>query len=185
MSTILVFGNHHPFTTSSYSPLGLAFFTSWAIRPMPTCTSGILSFCLPLLTCVSSLTPYDAEPTKRHANYNFAHSSTRMTIERCFGKFKAQWKLFASTLPRYYPEEIGKFLQAGFVMHNVTINVDQDIDSSFSDDPHLGRIIDDDLSRQELRRINNLTGNAAEKLSKTEAKRIRNTVKDYLEMYIR
>ena len=88
-----------------------------------------------------SLTPYDAESTKRHANFNFAHSSTRMTIEQAFGKFKTQWKLFASTLPRYFPHEMGAFLQAAFVMHNVTISVDQGEDETFEDDPHLSKHI--------------------------------------------
>ncbi len=78
------------------------------------------------------LTPFDAEPTRRHANYNFAHSSTHITIERTFVKFKSQWRLFSTTLPHYYPNELGKFLQAAFVLHNVTIT---DVDE-YEDDPH-------------------------------------------------
>ena len=128
-----------------------------------------------------SITPYDVEPDRRHENFNFAHSSTRMTIERTFGKFKSQWKLFASIFPHYYPEQTGLFLQAAFVMHNVTISIDQDTEP-YPDDPHLS--VGDERPSADLEEINSGRVNNVERRSAAEAKKIRNDIKDYLELFV-
>ena len=107
-----------------------------------------------------------------------------MTIERTFGKFKAQWKLFGSTFPKYYPHETGLFLQAAFVMHNVTIMIDKD-QETYPDDPHLSGVIGVlDRSSDYLQEINSGRLANVERRSATEAKEIRSNIKEYLELYI-
>ena len=110
-----------------------------------------------------------------------------MTIERAFGKFKSQWKLFASTLPRYFSDELTLFLQAAFVMHNLTITIDQPDEEVFPDDPHLSKEIHADLSSVTLRQeIASACGeNQQERRSQVHAQTIRNRIKDYLELFIK
>ena len=47
-----------------------------------------------------------------------------MCIERAFGKFKSQWRLFHTGAPRLYPAELTNLLLAAVVLHNVTIDID-------------------------------------------------------------
>ena len=114
-----------------------------------------------------------------------------MTIERCFGKFKGQWRLFTSTLPRYYPDDLGLFVQAAMVCHNVTIDVDHAEDPTlatqeFPEDPHLSRIIEDPI-KNDVRTAADATSGDASALEKTSAKiakRMRDAIRDYLEMHL-
>ncbi len=131
------------------------------------------------------MTPFDVESTRRHSNYNFAHSSTRMTIERSFGKFKGQWKLFASTLPRYYPDELSCFLQVAFVMHNVTIDIDQadHYDPIFPEDEHRRARIDERDAKKLGTKINSRKGKE-EKVSAAAGLQIRAKIAEYLELFV-
>ena len=110
----------------------------------------------------------------------------RMTIERAFGKFKQQWRLFSSTLPRYYPTELGAFLQAAFVLHNVSIDIDgppQDDEQLV--DPHSSREIFSGDEATSLRTENFASLSRQEKVSARAGKNLRNSIKDYLEMFIK
>jgi len=138
-----------------------------------------------MICVLCSMTPFDVETTLRRANYNFAHSSTRMTIERSFGKFKGQWKLFATTLPRYYSDDLRPFLQAAFVMHNVTIDIDQAAlyDPGFPDDAHSRGCIDERDAKAMCAKINRHKGRE-EKASAAAGLNIREKIAEYLELFV-
>jgi len=70
------------------------------------------------------ITGYDVENTPRRVNFGFHLSSVRMVIERCFGKFKSQWRLFGVNAPKFYPNEMTRLLLAAVVLHNITIDID-------------------------------------------------------------
>jgi hypothetical protein len=70
------------------------------------------------------LVPMNIERTQRDRNFNFSHSSTRMAIECCFGKLKAQWKILAGVRPRIYPDMMTLIVGACACLHNITIDYD-------------------------------------------------------------
>jgi hypothetical protein len=71
------------------------------------------------------ITPYPTEPTLAHKRFNFTHSSARMAVERAFGKLKAQWSIL-HTNRLYGPQTMVSICIALCILHNITIDVDED-----------------------------------------------------------
>lgn len=69
------------------------------------------------------LTPYrdNGHLTQRQKNYNFCHSSTRMTIERAFALLKGRFRSLLTLLDMAKIEEIPYFIMACCVLHNICI----------------------------------------------------------------
>ncbi|XP_018399900.1 PREDICTED: putative nuclease HARBI1 [Cyphomyrmex costatus] len=69
------------------------------------------------------LTPYtdNGHLTQRQKNYNFCHSSTRMTIERAFALLKCRWRSLLHTLAMYCIELIPYHILACCVLHNICL----------------------------------------------------------------
>lgn len=56
---------------------------------------------------------------RKHTLFNIAHSSTRMVVERTFGLFKRQWKIFGGTASEVGPETMTCYVECGLVFHNI------------------------------------------------------------------
>ena len=55
----------------------------------------------------------------KHTLFNIGHSSTRMVVERTFGLFKRQWKLFGGTASEVGPETMVTYVECGMIFHNI------------------------------------------------------------------
>lgn len=74
------------------------------------------------------LTPLPNPQTQAERRYNFAHSSTRMVIERFYGVLKRRFPCLASLL-RFIPQKCSVVIIARAVLHNLALeNADNDID---------------------------------------------------------
>ena len=71
------------------------------------------------------VTPYPTESTLAHKTFNFVHSSARMAVERAFGKLKAQWAILHVNR-MYGPQAMVSICTALCILHNITIDVDED-----------------------------------------------------------
>eukprot|EP00745_Piridium_sociabile_P006830 TRINITY_DN14383_c0_g1_i11.p1 TRINITY_DN14383_c0_g1~~TRINITY_DN14383_c0_g1_i11.p1 ORF type:complete len:164 (+),score=35.17 TRINITY_DN14383_c0_g1_i11:925-1416(+) len=63
------------------------------------------------------LTPVLHPTTREEIHYNFAHSSTRSTIERCIGVAKQRWQCLRIGL-RVAPEKACKIIAVCLMLHN-------------------------------------------------------------------
>ena len=71
------------------------------------------------------ITPYASEASEANAAFNYVHSSARMAVERAFGKLKLQWSiLFKNNL--YGPGVMNFITAAACILHNITIDVDEE-----------------------------------------------------------
>ncbi|TGZ48709.1 putative nuclease HARBI1 isoform X1 [Temnothorax longispinosus] len=82
--------------------------------------------------------------TERQKNYNFCHSSTRVTIERAFGFLKNRFRCLLHQLPMNRTDLIAHFILACCVMHNICILKNDDFDFLL-----LNNEVDDDVPRQD------------------------------------
>lgn len=73
------------------------------------------------------LTPLQNPLTPAERRYNFAHSSTRMVIERVNGILKRRFPCLSSTL-RFTPEKCGVVIVACAVLHNLALHDHDDIE---------------------------------------------------------
>jgi len=71
------------------------------------------------------ITPYPTQPTPQHTVFNTTHSSARMTVERAFGKMKLQWSILHKN-DMYGPQAMVSLCAACCVLHNITIDVDEE-----------------------------------------------------------
>lgn len=71
------------------------------------------------------VTPFATEHTERHVRFNTVHSSARMAVERSFGKLKLQWSLLHRN-KMYGPRAMMHFTTAACILHNITIDVDEE-----------------------------------------------------------
>lgn len=67
------------------------------------------------------MTPFrdNGHLTDRQKNYNFCHSSARMSIERSFGLLKGRFRSLLSLLDMERVDLIPEFIIACCVMHNI------------------------------------------------------------------
>ncbi|XP_052236393.1 putative nuclease HARBI1 [Dreissena polymorpha] len=68
------------------------------------------------------LTPYINPRGRTQERFNFAHSSTRATIERCNGVLKRRWHCLHGEL-RYSPGKACKIIGACAVLHNICLTL--------------------------------------------------------------
>lgn len=71
------------------------------------------------------VTPYPTEATVAQKRFNFIHSSARMAVERAFGKLKAQWSILHMN-KMYGAQKMAYICTALCILHNITIDVDED-----------------------------------------------------------
>lgn len=91
------------------------------------------------------LTPYLNPTTCAQERYNMAHTSTRVTIERCNGVLKRRWHCLHGEL-RYSPARACQIIKSCIVLHNKAIRdkvplLDDDTDDSDDDDDPI--VLDD------------------------------------------
>lgn len=67
------------------------------------------------------MTPYhdNGHLTDRQKNYNFCHSSARMSIERAFGLLKGRFRSLLSLLDMEHVDLISEFIIACCILHNI------------------------------------------------------------------
>lgn len=72
------------------------------------------------------LTPYrdNGHMTERQRNYNFAHSSARIAIERAFGLLKGRFRSLLTTLAIDRVDLIPSHILACCVLHNICLKKD-------------------------------------------------------------
>ena len=63
------------------------------------------------------MTPLQNPATAKERNYNFAHSSTRSTVERCIGVAKQRWQCLRNCL-RLQPDRACRVILVCFMLHN-------------------------------------------------------------------
>ena len=63
------------------------------------------------------MTPYNNPSNSKERQYNFAHSSTRSTVERCIGVAKQRWHCLRCGL-RLEPSKACKVIVVCFMLHN-------------------------------------------------------------------
>ncbi|KAK0074698.1 hypothetical protein PV326_012229 [Microctonus aethiopoides] len=59
--------------------------------------------------------------TVEETQYNYVHSSTRMTIERAIGLLKLRWRYFKDKLPMRRTDLIPHYIMAACILHNICL----------------------------------------------------------------
>ena len=89
------------------------------------------------------VTPYPTEHTPQHARFNKVHSSARMAVERAFGKLKLQWAILHRN-KMYGPRAMVRMTTAACILHNITIDVDEEHGWQPPPDALLALLVPDD-----------------------------------------
>lgn len=89
------------------------------------------------------VTPYASAHTPERVTFNKVHSSARMAVERAFGKLKLQWAtLHRNTM--YGSRSMMYLCTAACILHNITIDVDEENGWEAPPDALAALVIDDD-----------------------------------------
>lgn len=104
------------------------------------------------------LTPFrdNGHLTARQKNYNFCHSSARISIERAFGLLKGRFRSLLTLLDMQRVDLIPEFIIACCVLHNICLMRNDDFPII---DPNVLSETNNDKELTPLRRSANNAGN--------------------------
>ena len=87
----------------------------------------------------SLLTPYTIYPDmpRDEKTYNYLHSRSRIVIEQAFGGLKGRWRILKRTLNMKTPASCARTIVACMVLHNLTIDIGDDVQLDDRIDPFL------------------------------------------------
>jgi len=114
------------------------------------------------------MTPYKIvmDQDRAESRYNYKHSTTRITVECAFGKWKNRFRVFCTELNWSTAMDMGRLICATMILHNWLIELGDDI----PDDPEVDALIG--IAQPPANQRNQVDGPAA--------KLIRDRLKDYL-----
>jgi hypothetical protein len=82
------------------------------------------------------IVPYAKGIDLRHNKWNFMHSSTRMCVERAFGRLKGVWRILNRILWKPKVHTIGPMLYCCCILHNLMIVHGEVVNPDIDVDPH-------------------------------------------------
>ncbi|MCO5579944.1 hypothetical protein L7F22_033811 [Adiantum nelumboides] len=74
------------------------------------------------------MTPYVVPQTNRETRFNFKLSSTRIVVERAFGRLKNQWRFLNGKVACPRPKELSKIIVTCCTLHNMLLDMEEGIE---------------------------------------------------------
>jgi hypothetical protein len=133
------------------------------------------------------LTPFPIEECMEESEslYNYLHSKTRITVERCFGSLKNRFRIFKSPLgqraaPNSEDTQISRnsmIIEACFILHNILISLRDNFNSEIDAE----RNEDDDPLIDDNENANSVTSSGV--LVRDQVKRYLAINREYLQQF--
>jgi hypothetical protein len=80
--------------------------------------------------------PFARGIDERHDEWNHMHSSTRMCVERAFGRLKGIWRILSRILWQARVHTIAPMIYCCCILHNLMISHDEVVSPDLFVDPH-------------------------------------------------